>query len=64
MTSYNYETFPLDMTENDFTAFPEVLKAGTKASDSVLIDAATGSEAPLSDYWAQGPVMIEFGSIA
>ena len=51
------------MTENDFTAFPEVLKAGTKASDSVLIDAATGSEAPLSDYWAQGPVMIEFGSI-
>ncbi len=63
MNPYNYETFPLDMTNDEFTAFLDVLKAGAKAPDGVLIDAATGESVQLSDYWKHGPAMIEFGSI-
>ncbi|HAL47593.1 MAG: hypothetical protein FI707_06020 [SAR202 cluster bacterium] len=64
MTSaYNYEIFPLDMTDDEFTAFPDVLKTGAKAPDGVLIDVATGESVRLSDYWKNGPVLIEFGSI-
>ena len=63
MNEYNYETFPLDMQGSDFEAFPSFAKAGDKAPDGDLIDAATGKPVKLSDYWREGPVMAEFGSL-
>ncbi len=59
---YNYANFPLDMQEADFSAFPNILHAGTDAPDGVLVNAATGAEARLSDYWSTGLLVIEFGS--
>lgn len=59
---YNYANFPLDMQEADFSAFPNILHAGTDAPDGVLVDAATGEQARLSDLWSTGPLVIEFGS--
>lgn len=63
MSDYNYVNFPLDMTSNDFNVFPTILRAGEQAPDGELINAATGETVKLSDYWSNGPVMIEFGSI-
>ncbi len=63
MTEYNYESFPLTMSNDDFEGFPHGLKAGQKAPDGELVDAATGERVKLSDHWADGPVMIEFGSV-
>ena len=59
---YNYASFPLDMQAADFSAFPDILHAGTDASDGVLVNAATGAEVRLSDFWSGGPLVIEFGS--
>ena len=59
---YNYANFPLDMQDADFSAFPNILHAGTDAPDGVLTDAATGDESRLSDYWSNGTLVIEFGS--
>ena len=63
MTDYNYASFPLTMTHEDFEEFPNVLKAGQQAPDGELVDAADGSRLLLSDLWRRGPVVIEFGSI-
>ena len=63
MNEYNYESFPLDMQQSDFAAFPDFASAGDKAPDGELIDVATGQTVRLSDYWSDGPVMVEFGSI-
>ncbi len=63
MSDYNYPSFPLDMTAEDFQQFSEVLNIGDKAPDSQLINAADGSPISLSDYWSKEPVMIEFGSV-
>ena len=59
---YNYAHFPEDMQAADFSAFPNILHAGTDAPDGVLVNAATGAEERLSDYWSTGPLIIEFGS--
>lgn len=59
---YNYANFPGNMQDADFSAFPNILHAGTDAPDGVLVNAATGAEIPLSDYWSTGPLVIEFGS--
>ena len=63
MTAYNYPTFPLGMTRSDFVEFPEGPKADEKAPDVELIDARNGGRVRLFDYWSEGPVMVEFGSI-
>ena len=63
MEVYNYETFPLDMHPEDFENFPNIMKAGEKAPDGELIDAAAGKRVRLSDLWSQSPLMIEFGAI-
>ena len=63
VSDYNYVNFPLAMTSNDFNVFPTILRAGEQAPDGELINAATGETVKLSDYWSNGPVMIEFGSI-
>ncbi len=59
---YNYANFPADMQEADFSAFPNILHAGTDAPDGVLISAAEEAEIRLSDIWSSGPLVIEFGS--
>ena len=59
---YNYATFPRDMQEADFSAFPNILHAGTDPPDGVLINPATAAEPRLYDYWSTGPLVIEFGS--
>jgi len=63
LETYNYETFPLDMHPEVFENFPSVMKAGEKAPDGELIDAATGESVRLSELWSQAPLMIEFGAI-
>ncbi len=63
MEEYNYGTFPLDMTGDEFTNFPDFLHVGGKAPDGDLVDIATGQTVRLSDYWREGPLMVEFGSI-
>ena len=64
MDNYNYESFPLDMQDADFKGFPDFVKTGDKAPDGELIDANGGSIVRLSDFWKNGPLMIEFGSVS
>ena len=40
------------------------LKAGDRAPNGTLIDAADGTETKLSRWWRKGPLLIEFGSIS
>jgi hypothetical protein len=63
MAEYNYPNFPLDMCQEDFARFAQVLKAGDRAPDGELTDLATGRRVRLSSYWNQGPLVIEFGSL-
>ena len=34
MTEYNYASFPLTMSDEDFTRFPGLMKAGQPVSES------------------------------
>ena len=63
MEDYNYSSFPITMSEQEFNEFAGLHKAGEKAPDGELVNASNGSQVKLSDYWGKGPVMIEFGSI-
>ena len=63
MEEYNYRTFPLTMSAGEFTDFPEFLHVGQKAPDGELVDVVTGKAVRLSDYWRNGPLVLEFGSI-
>ncbi|MCI0439630.1 MAG: hypothetical protein L0177_10935 [Chloroflexi bacterium] len=63
MQAYNYANFPPSTDEEDFASFPNVLKAGQRAPDGALTDAASGAAVRLSDYWKTGALVIEFGSI-
>ena len=63
MSDYNYPSFPLEMDGDDFANFPSVLKVGGPAPDGELTNAGDGSHVRLSDYWRNGPLVIEFGSI-
>jgi len=63
MSDYNYESFPLDMDNADFLAFPRVMAVGERAPNGDVLDAATGESRRLSSYWRSGPCVIEFGSI-
>ncbi len=63
MHAYNYESFPLDMDEADFSRYPEIHHVGDPAPDGTLVDAADGNRVKLFDYLKKGPLVIEFGSI-
>ncbi len=63
MSDYNYASFPLTMSDEDFARFPGLMKAGDPAPDGELVDAADGRAVKLSDYWREGPLVVEFGSI-
>lgn len=62
MSVYNYQTFPLDKDIEDFHRFPSLLRVGNEAPDGEIFDATEGRSHPLSDHWAAGPLVIEFGS--
>ncbi len=63
MSEYNYASFPLTMSDEDFARFPGLMKAGQPALDGELVNAADGGTVKLSDYWSEGPLVMEFGSI-
>jgi hypothetical protein len=60
--TYNYASFPLDMEQETFDAFPDRLRTGDRAPDGTLVDATTGEEIALSSLWRSRPLVIEFGS--
>lgn len=62
MSTYNYESFPLDMDGPIFAGFRDELRPGMKAPDGELTDARTGDRVSLSDLWRAGPLIVEFGS--
>ena len=63
MSDYNYANFPLDLEMPTFDAWMGGVRAGEKAPDGVLTDAASGDAVRLSDVWKRGTLVIEFGSL-
>ncbi len=57
---YNYAEF---VGDDDFLSFRSVLPVGSVAPDVAVTVAATGEAARLSDYWGDGDLVIEFGSL-
>ena len=62
MSVYNYMNFPLDGDMQDFVAFPEGPRVGSKAPDGELVDVRDGRRVSLSEYFLRGITVIEFGS--
>ncbi|TDI44519.1 MAG: hypothetical protein E2P02_09600 [Acidobacteria bacterium] len=62
MSVYNYMNFPLDADMQDFAAFPEGPRVGSKAPDGKLVDVRDGRSVRLSEYFRKGVTVIEFGS--
>lgn len=60
---YNYRTFPVDMEQDVFRAFPHALKVGEPAPDGEVTRLADGARLRLSELWRQGMLVLEFGSI-
>lgn len=59
---YNYADFVMAREEPHFAAFRRRLHVGEKAPDGPLLRLGDGNPVRLSDYWREGPVVIEFGS--
>ncbi|HVB11265.1 MAG TPA: hypothetical protein VNM16_12985 [Bacillota bacterium] len=60
---YNYPSFPLDMDNAYFAAFRgSAPAAGDPAPDGTVTVLATSVRRHLSDFWRDGPLVIEFGS--
>lgn len=59
---YNYVDFIMSREIPLFENFRDRLHAGEKAPDFELTRLDDGEAVPLSSYWSQGPVVIEFGS--
>ena len=64
MAGYNYDVFDLAREEPAFSAFSSTLRAGSRAPSVELEDLETGASTVLSDLWAGGPVVVEFGSFS
>ena len=60
IATYNYAEF---IGDDDFLAFRTALPVGSVAPDVTVTVAATGEAACLSDYWRNGDLVIEFGSL-
>ncbi len=63
MRTYNYQSFPPNMDNEDFGRFPEVARVGDKAPDGELIDARDERRVKLSELWSDRVTVLEFGSI-
>lgn len=59
---YNYSDFVLSREVPLFEAFRDRLHVGEKGPDHELTRLDDGAAVKLSDYWAEGPLVIEFGS--
>ena len=58
---YNYAGF--QGGESDFQAFRSKLPVGSSAPDFSATLLQTGEPAQLSDFWQDGDVVVEFGSL-
>jgi hypothetical protein len=58
---YNYEAFMGG--EFDFMAFRSKLPVGSPAPDFSAVALDSGEKVQLRDYWKEGDVVIEFGSL-
>ena len=58
--TYNYPAF---VGGTDFLSFRTQLPVGSKAPDFTGIRLENGQPAQLSDYWRDGDLLIEFGSL-
>ena len=58
---YNYEAF--NGGESDFMAFRSKLPVGAPAPDFTAVALDSGEKVQLRDYWKEGDVVIEFGSL-
>ena len=63
MSSYNYDTFPLDFDMQAFIDFSNIANAGTKAPDGKVYNLLTNKWEQLSTYWKEKTTIIEFGSV-
>lgn len=60
VAAYNYAAFE---GTDDFLAFRTALPVGSAAPDVAVTLADDGRPTRLSDYWRDGDVLIEFGSL-
>ena len=58
---YNYEAFMGG--ESNFMAFRSKLPTGSPAPDFIAVALDSGEKVQLRDYWKDGDVVIEFGSL-
>ncbi len=58
---YNYSAFKGG--ESDFLGFRSQLQVGSSAPDFSATSLDTGQLVQLSDYWRDGNLVIEFGSL-
>ena len=58
---YNYEAFMGG--ESDFMAFRSKLPIGSQAPDFTAVALDSGEKVQLHDYWKDGDLVIEFGSL-
>ena len=58
---YNYEAFMGG--ESDFMVFRSKLPIGSPAPDFTAVALDSGEKVQLRDYWKDGDVVIEFGSL-
>ena len=58
---YNYEAFMGG--EADFMAFRSKLPIGSPAPDFTAVALDSGEKVQLRDYWKDGDLVIEFGSL-
>lgn len=62
MSDYNYADFVMEREVPKFQAFPGNLTAGERAPSFPLEDLGTGDTVELQALWAEGLVVVEFGS--
>ena len=60
---YNTPDFPVKSDVEDFARFPDIVKIGTTAPETVLTDLDTGEPVHLRDLTRQGITILEFGSL-
>lgn len=60
--SYNYAAFTVE-DGSDFLAFRPVLPVGTRAPDFLVTPVGAETVVPLSTYWRESDLVIEFGSL-
>ena len=62
-TTYNVNEFPVESDVEDFERFPDVMKVGTTAPDTLLTDLDSGEQVSLRDVTRNGLTILEFGSL-